>query len=184
MYFGKDAHEEHEFGNFATNIFQRVAMKKITPTASRILVILTCNNHWDTVNKCKTTPGAVAITRSFSDITLLFRNGSTAQSTEQKGEIDAIQFCLRFFERPTIVQHQCQYWSFWAGAPLLDNLHTAVTTILHELMHTRLITDGAPRKDMNCTNVTIRVVDYGGVGMYDAHMCAAMASCRRRWVAG
>jgi len=42
-------------------------------------------------------------------------------------------------------------------------------------MHTRLITDGAPGKDMNCPNATIRGVDYGGVGMYEAHTCAAMA---------
>jgi hypothetical protein len=28
---------------------------------------------------------------------------------------------------------------------------------------------------MNCTNATIRGVDYGDVGMYHAHTCTAMA---------
>lgn len=176
MLFGKHAHNDTHFVQLTSNIFQRASIDDTsTFPPSPELVVLTYNNYWKELDNCHVEPRAVAVTTPISDFTILFGSNGNGYSTQSKGNIDCIQFCPNFFQCPTIQQVQYQYQSFLLGAPDLDDLRTGGSAILHELIHTRLITDGEPREDVECANATIRGLDYWDMTMYRAGWCAAIA---------
>ena len=147
MYMGKDAHGNKTFVDYTQGVLSRISLNLDLPDSPKFLV-LDCAEHWYPDETC--TPNT-RVGEDTNRASVCYASGhkeieyATSQPN-RKWESAAVDFicCFPIFfdTSPDIAEiDRITIRTKLAEPPCIQHLNTVGQTLLHEMLHTRLITD-------------------------------------------